>query len=148
MSRAPCSRKQTGHTMHVRTYQVLLLIRTLIGTYMVVCCFVQGGLHCCAVLTVQRHTYSSILLRYCSLLYTYRYSIRKRFFKKGKWRLLYKMLEDIHAGSRQLSACMLALSSGMYERALQSTAQHGTGRHRTQGTTPHCTARRRTAPLS
>ena len=130
MPRAPCSRKTNG-TQHACTY-ILLFIRTPMGTYLV-CCFVQGGLRGCAVLcfallAVQRHTYSYIL------------------------RLLYKMLEDIHAGSRQL--CMLASVVVWYVRkrkhckARHSTAQQSTARHRTQGTTPHGTARRCAAPLS
>ena len=56
--------KQTGRSMHVRTYLVLIFIRTLIGTYLV-CCFVHGGLRFAvlyfavlyfAVFAVQRHT--------------------------------------------------------------------------------------------
>ena len=75
---------------------------------------------------------------------------KKKAPKKRKMKastLLYKILEDMLAGSRQL--CMLAiiaLSSGTYER--ESTAKHGTARHSAtqhgtaqQGATPHGTAR-------
>ena len=60
--------------------------------------------------------------------------------------LLYKMLDDMLALAN-CSVCLIALSSGMYER--ESTAKHGTARHNAaqhgtarQSMTPHGTARR------
>ena len=124
MPRAPCSRKTNG-TRHACTYILLLiLVRTLIGACWV-CCFVQRGLRCCAVLcfvvlAVHHHTYSYIL------------------------RQLYKMLEDILAGSRQL--CMLAsvvvwfVRKRKHCKARHSRAQYGTARGTRRRTAPHGSA--------
>ena len=60
---------------------------------------------------------------------------------KPQYCCMCKMLEDVLALAN--SACLLALSSGMYERA--STAKHGTAR---LSTAPHGRARHRTAPTA
>ena len=59
----------------------------------------------------------------CVAVAVYRYSVQKRSIKKKENEgstLLYKMLEDMLALAN--SVCLLALSSGMYER--KTTAQH------------------------
>ena len=128
--------KRYAARMYVLRTYMLLLIRTLIGTFLV-CCFVLGvALLCCAnafllcsrLNGVRTHSYIfTIRLRCCCIKCSRTY---------------------INAGSRQLCGCLLvSLSSGMYERtgtakhgtARHSTAQHGTARHRTQSTTAHGT---------
>ena len=63
--------------------------------------------------------------------------------KEGSTTLLYEKLENVLALAN--SVCLLALSSGMYER--ESTAKHDTARHCTaqHGTAGYDTARHRTA---
>ena len=65
--------------------------------------------------------------------------------------LLYKVLEDMLSLAK--SVCLLELSSGIFER--ESTAKHGTARHRTAPhgrgryrMAGHDTAQRNAAPLS
>ena len=72
MPREPCSRKTNG-TQHACTYT--LLIRTLIGTYLV-CCLVQGGLRCallCSRFNDNVHTRTNYCCC-CTAIAVYRYS--------------------------------------------------------------------------
>ena len=127
--------------MYVHTYFDTYSDRHVFG--LLLC---AGGIALCfAVLAVQRLTYSYMLLRYCCLLlHTY----RSRTFVAVQ-----KTMENedcsIKCSRRYMLAlanavCLLALSSGMYEK--ESTAKHGTAWH---STAEHGTARRarhRTAP--
>ena len=149
----PQENKQDAACMHVHTSfdtysdrHVLgvLLCAGVIALCRAVLCFARGS----TTAYVLVHTTAVLLLLYTGTAYL------KRPPNNGKCRLLYKMLVDVHTGSRRLSVCLLALSSDMYpgtkEEAYQSTAQHGTAGHSTAryDTARHRTALRRAVELA
>ena len=138
-----------------------MYVHTSFGTYSdrrVLCLLLCAGViaRCCAVLyfvmlvAQRQHTYSYMLLPYCCCGILVQHKKRRKTKRKMKAQHCHKMLEKMLALA--ISVCLLALSSGMYEREI--TAKHGTARHSVaqhgiarQGAAPHGTGRRCIAPL-
>ena len=127
--------KQTGRSMHVRTYvRILLLIRTLIGTYVLGVLLCAGVIAlCCAVLCSRFNDNITHGRTYnCSttaVVAVYRYSVKEK---------VHKMKVRGHAVRK--TKC---------SKARHNTAQRGTARQRTAGRdTARGTARCCAAPLS
>ena len=154
MPRAPCSRKTNG-TQHACTTYILLLIRTLIGTYLA-CCLVQGRLRCALLCSRSNdiRTRKNCGTAVCCCIRTARRCLlqSKTIENEDSMLQMYKMLEYIHAGFGQL--CTLASVAVWYARkrtlceARHSTAPHGTARRARHRTAPHGAALRRVVALA